>query len=56
MAVSESRFASAARTRLLHIPCHQSLRTDEIGWMIEALRLVLQQTPGSTLRGPDSAV
>lgn len=48
MAVSDCRFASAARTGLLHLPCHQSLRDDEIDWMIEALRLVLQRAPHET--------
>jgi len=45
MAISGCRFALAARTHLLHLPCHQSLRDDEIAWMIEAVRLVLQQAP-----------
>lgn len=42
MAVSGCTTASDYRTRLLHLPCHQSLRRAEMDWMLSAVINVSQ--------------
>jgi hypothetical protein len=41
MASSSCRIANEYRLRLLHLPCHQSLSTCQLEWMIAAVRLVM---------------
>jgi dTDP-4-amino-4,6-dideoxygalactose transaminase len=41
MAVSDCAVARDYRIRLLQLPCHQSLRKEQLDWMIATLRLVL---------------
>lgn len=42
MALSECRVAADYRLHLLHLPCHQSLADDQMTWLVNALRRVLQ--------------
>lgn len=41
MAMSDCAVAREYRIRLLQLPCHQSLRKEQLDWMIATLRLVL---------------
>ncbi len=45
MAVSACPVASGHRLHLLHLPCHQSLRDDEMDWLLAALTKVLRLAP-----------
>jgi dTDP-4-amino-4,6-dideoxygalactose transaminase len=42
MAVSNCPVAQDYRLHLLHLPCHQSLTTDQIDWMITAVQKTLR--------------
>ncbi|MCL2524009.1 MAG: DegT/DnrJ/EryC1/StrS family aminotransferase [Betaproteobacteria bacterium] len=45
MAVSTCPVARDYRLHLLHLPCHQSLREDEMDWLLAALTQVLRASP-----------
>ena len=44
-AVSDCETASSYRLRLLHLPCHQELSTDDLLWMTAAVAAVCRQLP-----------
>lgn len=45
MAVSDCPVAGNYRHRLLHLPCHQSLSNEQMGWMITAVGQALSHSP-----------
>ena len=45
MAVSGCANATAYRTRLLHLPCHQGLSEQQMDWMLDTVALVLRSPP-----------
>lgn len=47
MAISDCHVATHYRQRLLHLPCHQSLRPTEIEWMHAAVNKVMRQVPAT---------
>jgi dTDP-4-amino-4,6-dideoxygalactose transaminase len=48
MAVSNCPVAQDYRLHLLHLPCHQSLTTDQMDWMISALQKTLRHPAQGT--------
>ena len=50
IAVSTCNTAADYRLRLLHLPCHQELGTDQIDWMISAVAAVLTRVSGGSGR------
>lgn len=45
LAVSDCAVSSHYRLRLVHLPCHQAMRAEDIAWLLETLALVLRAQP-----------
>jgi perosamine synthetase len=43
IAVSDCQIATDYRTHLLHLPCHQSLSADQMNWMMQTVKCILQK-------------
>jgi hypothetical protein len=50
MAVSDCPVANDYRLRLLHLPCHQALRDEDMDWLLAALAEVLRRPPAGAGR------
>ncbi|MFC1685370.1 hypothetical protein ACFL0R_07900, partial [Pseudomonadota bacterium] len=46
MAVTECPVANDYRLRLLQLPCHQGLNLDQIKWMCDSIKILMQEVYG----------